>query len=376
MPVQEPAILPRRKRATRTEGALSAVRDLIVRGRLKPGQRLPKRTELTRTLGVSMATIQSALDRLIADGFVHVEPTKGTFVHHAPPHLNRIALAFSYDLTDDHPSRWVQAFNTLTSDPSALDPHQIAIYLGVKSNAPGLDYLRLIDDIREHRVAGIIFGNGPEKLLGTPLLEKSDLPKVAIARDELTLPSYLPRIHFDHNAWITQAVERLALQGCKRPAILWHRSPDYGHIKQLRHLLPKHGMVTRETWWQCPGSFSTEQATRLTHLMMDHPNKDRPDSLIIADEHLLDGALEGISRSGLSVPGDIKIVSHVTFPFGESAKPEMAYVDRLGFSARSALDHGIRVLEAWRRGQRRFEPTLVPPCFAAASASHVSGGAI
>jgi DNA-binding transcriptional regulator YhcF (GntR family) len=374
MTVTSPTPTPRRRSANRTEGALSAVREMIVRGKWQPGDQLPKRLELKRKLGVSMSTIQSALDRLIADGFVHVEPTKGTFVHHAPPHLNRIALAFSYDLADDHPSRWVQAFKALSSDQSALDPNQIAIYQGVKSNAPGLDYLRLIDDIREHRVAGIIFGNGPEKLLGTPLLEKSDLPKVAITGDELSLPSYLPRIHFDHNAWITQAVTRLAQQGCKRPAILWHRFPDHGHIKQLRHLLPKHSMVTRETWWQCPGSFSTEQATRLMHLMMDRPSKDRPDCLIIADEHLLVGALEGISRAGLSVPGDIKIVSHATFPVGESSRPEIVHVDRLGFSAKSALDHGIRVLDAWRKGQRRFEPTLVAPCFVAAPAARVPGG--
>lgn len=94
----------------------------------------------------------------------------------------------------------------------------------------------------------------------------------------------------------------------------------------------------------------------------------------VTDEHLLDGALEGLSRAGLSVPGDIKIVSHATFPVGESSRPEIVHVDRLGFSAKSALDHGIRVLDAWRKGQRRFEPALVAPCFVAASSDHLSGG--
>jgi len=52
----------------------------IVRGRLRPGQRLPGSRTLARALGVHRQTVVSAIDELIAEGWLVSRPAAGVFV--------------------------------------------------------------------------------------------------------------------------------------------------------------------------------------------------------------------------------------------------------------------------------------------------------
>ena len=53
----------------------------IDNGQLKPGQRLPSGRTLAKQYGVSLMTIQQALDRLKTEGAVAGVAGRGTFVH-------------------------------------------------------------------------------------------------------------------------------------------------------------------------------------------------------------------------------------------------------------------------------------------------------
>lgn len=354
---------PRRKRAVRTEGALSAVRELIVRERWKPGQQLPKRLDLRRRIGVSMATLQSAIDQLLADGFLKVEPTKGTFVHPSPPHLNQLAVAFTFQLVDDHPSRWVAAFRRLAANPASIQPYRLSIYQGVRPDYPGIDYLKLVDDVREHRVAGILFGNSPTMLVGTPLLEPSDLPLVAVQGSEQVLPSFIPRICTDRDRWLIRALEHLASRRCRRPAILWFGMPVPSHQRLLPRALERLGLSMRPTWMQSASSWSAECAAALVHLLLDQPRDHRPDCLVVADEHLLEGVLHGISRVGLSAGDELPMVVHATFPIEDDRFSGTPGVDRLGFGVQPIVRTATELMNDWRAGKRRPRNVLIQPHF-------------
>jgi len=69
-----------------------AVRERIVSGQWRPGDRLPPRTELEQQFGVAGNTLQRALDRLAAEGFIHASTTAGTFVADHPPHSSQIGV--------------------------------------------------------------------------------------------------------------------------------------------------------------------------------------------------------------------------------------------------------------------------------------------
>ena len=56
------------------------VKELILSGQLKPGDRLPSERELAETMGVSRPVLREAISRLVAMGYLENIQGKGTFV--------------------------------------------------------------------------------------------------------------------------------------------------------------------------------------------------------------------------------------------------------------------------------------------------------
>lgn len=71
--------------------------DCVVSGRFLPGQRVPTEAELTRTLPVSMGTVQKAMSKLAADGFVVRHRKTGTFIN---DRLSQVNEVFVYRFKD------------------------------------------------------------------------------------------------------------------------------------------------------------------------------------------------------------------------------------------------------------------------------------
>lgn len=56
------------------------IKELIMKGELKPGEAMPSMRRLAKNLHVSVITTQRAYDDLAKDGFIVTVPAKGTFV--------------------------------------------------------------------------------------------------------------------------------------------------------------------------------------------------------------------------------------------------------------------------------------------------------
>src|SRR5438477_4927058 len=70
------------------------VRDLIDRGALGPGARLPPERDLARQVGVSRPTVRAGLRTLAALGVVRSRRGSGTYIPEGPPTLGAEALSF------------------------------------------------------------------------------------------------------------------------------------------------------------------------------------------------------------------------------------------------------------------------------------------
>jgi GntR family transcriptional repressor for pyruvate dehydrogenase complex len=77
-----------------TEHVISHVRDLIGRGHLRAGDRLPPERHLVTQLGVSRPTVRSALRALAAMGVVEARHGSGTYIPEGPPKLDSQPLSF------------------------------------------------------------------------------------------------------------------------------------------------------------------------------------------------------------------------------------------------------------------------------------------
>src|SRR6478609_4662701 len=92
--------------------ALNAIRDAIVSGRLKPGERI-KEVPLAEELGFSRAPVRDALRLLERDGLVTLVPNRGAIV----PELRAVDVLEVYAL---RASLGTLALHKLTLDASSL----------------------------------------------------------------------------------------------------------------------------------------------------------------------------------------------------------------------------------------------------------------
>ncbi|MDQ0225820.1 MocR-like pyridoxine biosynthesis transcription factor PdxR [Metabacillus niabensis] len=78
------------------------IKQEIVCGRIKPGERLPSKRKLSSYLGLSLNTIQTAYEQLNAEGYIESKPRKGIFV-----------TAFENELSSEEiaPKQWEQVDN-------------------------------------------------------------------------------------------------------------------------------------------------------------------------------------------------------------------------------------------------------------------------
>ncbi|WP_328295520.1 FCD domain-containing protein [Kineococcus sp. NBC_00420] len=84
-----------------TEAAIGRVRELIISGELRPGQRLPAEAALSNQLGVSRSGLREAVRALATAGVLEVRRGDGTYVTSLTPDLLFTGIADAVDLMRD-----------------------------------------------------------------------------------------------------------------------------------------------------------------------------------------------------------------------------------------------------------------------------------
>jgi GntR family transcriptional repressor for pyruvate dehydrogenase complex len=88
--------------------AIEHIRDLIVRGALEPGSKLPPEPELAAILGCSRSTVREAVRSLVMARVLDVRRGDGTYVTSLRPELLLDGIGFATDLMRDEslPELW------------------------------------------------------------------------------------------------------------------------------------------------------------------------------------------------------------------------------------------------------------------------------
>jgi len=150
-----------------TERVITHVRELIARGELRPGNRLPAERELSTTLGVSRPTIRAGLRALSAMGVVKSRHGSGTYIPDGPPTLGSEPLRFLAALHGLSREEMYEARRVLEVSAAGLAAkrasaeHVAAIAEEVASLFASIDDPQafLVHDIRFHRAVAVASGN-------------------------------------------------------------------------------------------------------------------------------------------------------------------------------------------------------------------------
>src|SRR5436190_23491370 len=84
-----------------TDEAIEQIKEMIVSGRLRPGQRLPKEADLAAQLGLSRNSLREAVKALSLMRVLDVRQGDGTYVTSLEPSLLLDALSFIVDVHHD-----------------------------------------------------------------------------------------------------------------------------------------------------------------------------------------------------------------------------------------------------------------------------------
>jgi DNA-binding FadR family transcriptional regulator len=84
-----------------TDDAISKIKNMIIDGRLKPGDRLPREADLAEQLGISRGSLREAVRALSMIRILDVRRGDGTYVTSLEPELLLETLTFVIDLHQD-----------------------------------------------------------------------------------------------------------------------------------------------------------------------------------------------------------------------------------------------------------------------------------
>lgn len=124
-----------------TDEAIAGIKDMIVSGRLAPGDRLPPEKELSEELGLSRSSLREAVKALAVIRVLDVRRGDGTYVTSLEPNLLLEAMSFVVDLHRDDSVLEIFAVRRIL-EPAAAEA---AAHVATVDDLDALD--GLIDDV-------------------------------------------------------------------------------------------------------------------------------------------------------------------------------------------------------------------------------------
>jgi DNA-binding LacI/PurR family transcriptional regulator len=234
-------------------------------------------------------------------------------------------------------------------------PHRMVIYQGVDGHSDSPGFQRLTEDILAQRLASLVFVACSAYALKMPIFAHCHLPQVSI----LDAPEGSPAIQMvlDYSTFFDKALNHLLSRDRRKVAALLE--PQI--LPSCEAAMRKSGLELRPYWIFPLQTFDTDAAGRITHLLMQPDQGDRPDGLIVADDNLVESALTGLDAAGVDTGTDIDIVTHCNWPVLQPGiRPAGT---RLGFDTRRMLETALECNISTRQGRRPDGPLLATPVF-------------
>jgi DNA-binding LacI/PurR family transcriptional regulator len=270
---------------------------------------------------------------------------RGTFLTSQLPGSGRYALVFN---RDNFRSRMVVALRAAAADLMHEVPGlRLEQYFLSDTGYHREDNERLISDLSASRVSGIFHVWNRGELTET-LMNEFCVPTVDFGSGQAGAASGVV-VDLDYESFFDRAVDTLVALGRTRIA---HIGPGLGvdAVDAAAPRLRARGIEVRPHWMQMLGHARFEAARGIAHLLMRLPSDDRPDAILVSDDHLEGPVISGVLDAGcrISESGDagaITVLAHTNYP---ETSPSPVPVRRLGFDAAEMLATGLRLIEAVR----------------------------
>ena len=285
------------------------LRDLSHEQGMQVGDRFFSQNEIMDAYGLSFSTVTRALKELEAEGMLRRERGRGTFLA-AFPHVNSGQLKVLRHLKvflpwDEKSARHPLFKNILAQIQNALPPPCEINQVAFADDITLMDRQFLHDD---SEIDAALFVTPPPRMM--PFAAR--LARVATVGilGAPPIPGDMSAVYTDHTVGIQMAVEYLA-QHRHRYIGLIATEASTGRVENLvagfNSAMQKHGVSVRENLITIvpPGEGRGYQAlSDLFDSNTAHPLT----AVLLADELLAPGVMDGVRMMDLKVPGDLSLL--------------------------------------------------------------------
>ena len=309
-------VKPQVQRGARAQ-ITDSLRDLLVSGKLEPGDRFPPTCELVALWGTPEATIQQAFVPLVKEGLLRRTPRVGTFVQARTAKMTRVGIYHSIDIQGRGGARFLHALNTALR--CEWQRHGVDADAWVDTRPfeeQDTPWPALVRAAQERRIQAVIVS-----LTDWPHIRwLGKLPVPVAYFSSADLPNC---VTMDVSQFVQLALEELNRQGCRSvgmlPAFPTRETDTNGSPTLYARAMTKFLAmaadqgITLSNEWVCARtlSFATQAAAQrfgyeaMTALWRQ---SQRTDGLIVTDDVVATGVIAALLEQGVKVPDQLKLV--------------------------------------------------------------------
>jgi DNA-binding LacI/PurR family transcriptional regulator len=297
----------------------SELRDLILTGKLQPGEKLPKIQTLAKQWNSNYFTVQSAIAILVKEGLLKSQPRVGTFVRQAKQKLKCIGVYYGRDFWASRETGFYRQLHCAIQKRLAKEKIQLLSWIDERSEKDQATPLpELKRALLHHEIQGLI----------VPLSTEADeewLPRVSVPISVMSTSKMATCIGFDDEQFLRLGLKSLAKQGCR----------NIGFISVLQRIpqRPDGSLHPYETYYRNLESIAKELNLNLRQEWMKYPlatqnvggrfeqfgyrafcelweSKTHPDGVLVYPDVVAWGVIVAILEKKIQVPKELKLAFH------------------------------------------------------------------
>jgi len=307
---------------------------------------------------MSSVTVQRAVHELKRQGFLTTKRRLGTFISEKSPWLNNYALVFPQDPVRS--AVWSNFYEGLRLAGEKINQtggKNVNFFYAIEEFDRSDDYVRLVRLVKNHQISGIIFAAPPHNLLDTPLMREPNMPRVAISG---ITTFNIPLVSHGWESSLTLAAKYLAGRNLKQIALFAISSGQRDEWLRRQADFSRLGISTREQWCFTIPAIVPETAKACARLLMDMPRANRPDGIIVIDDHLTEAVERGLMSASDVSARETQIVALCNFP---DRFAHHLPIKRLGCNVADFLHTCIDIIDAQCQGRKVPHQTFIESHF-------------
>jgi DNA-binding LacI/PurR family transcriptional regulator/DNA-binding transcriptional regulator YhcF (GntR family) len=294
------------------------IRDLILRGELKPGTKLPPTDELAEKWQTHVATIHAALTPLVKEGLLTRQPKIGTFVSKRRSRLSHVGIYYDSNIWLNQANAFKRAVHVELARLLEAERVNVRVWFDPRGEKQrGKAWHELTSAIERREVQAVIATDVPDDVVAW-------LQSLPVLTAYFTYAPVRNRVLLDFDQFAETSVALLKKQGCRSAGVISILQPGkpaaakstvaasdfYQHFSDVCRA---NSIEVRNEWIRMAHGFVRDESQEefgYSEFKQIWRQARRPEGLVVFPDTSVPGVILSVLEQRVNVPKDLKLVVH------------------------------------------------------------------